>query len=764
MSAMATTKQTLCQRLTVRRWRVAGAALVVVAWIAAPSRGQAQDTPVPPKGVARPAPRTTTSAPTVRARRLDTPLRLDGRLDEAVYTREPQIDELIQAEPQLGQPATERTDVWILFDDENVYLTFRCWDSHPERMVVNELRRDHTNISQNENVGFGFDTFLDRRNGLVFNVTPAGARLDGEVADERQFNLDWNPVWSVATGRFEQGWTVEAAVPFKSLRYRPGRDQVWGLQVFRQIRWKNEIAYMAPLPADMARRGMFMWSLAGKLEGIEVPVGARRLEFRPYASASLSTDTAAQPPVSNDPDAKSGLDLKIGLTQSLTADVTVNTDFGHVEADEQQVNLTRFSLFFPEKRGFFLENQGAFHFAGGTLFGASDIPTLFYSRRIGLHQGHAVPIRVGGRLTGRVGRVTVGALNIQTGDEPVGLAPATNFSVVRVKSDLLRRSNVGMLLGHRSVSEQGTGANNTIGVDATLAFYDNLTLTGYWARASSEGTNADDTSYFTDVNYAGDRYGARASYLAVGARFNPEIGFVRRPDIRKSFTQFRFSPRPRRARVVRKYSFDMWGSYIENGAGRVEKRDADGSFGIEFQNSDRLNVSYHTTYEFLPRPFTIAEGVTLPSGSYRYDRARIAMTFGGHRRMSGTVSAETGTFYDGQRTTFAVRSGRVEATPRFSLQPTLSLNWVDLPAGAFRTTLAGSRVTFTMTPLAFTSALVQYNPSNHTVAANVRLRWEYQPGSELFVVYNEQRDVGSGLTSDLANRTFIVKINRLFRF
>ena len=732
--------------------------------MAAPSRGHAQDTPATPIAVTPPASRTSTSAPTVRATRLDTPLHLDGRLDEAVYEREPQIGEFIQAEPEAGEPISERTDVWILFDDENVYVAFRCWDSHPERMVVNELRRDHINISQNEHVGFGFDTFLDRRNGLIFNVTPAGARLDGEVADERQFNLDWNPVWSVATGRFEQGWTAEVAVPFKSLRYRPGRDQVWGLQIFRQIRWKNEIAYMAPLPPDMARRGPFMWSLAGTLEGLKVPVGARRLEFRPYARTSLITDAAAQPPVSNEPDAKLGLDVKIGLTQSLTADVTVNTDFGQVEADEEQVNLTRFSLFFPEKREFFLENQGAFLFAGGTLHGASDIPTLFYSRRIGLHQGRAVPIRAGGRLTGRVGRVTVGALNIQTGDDPVSLAAATNFSVVRVKSDLLRRSNVGMLFGHRSVSERGAGANDTMGVDATFAFYDNLTLTGYWARASSEGTTSDDTSYFADVNYAGDRYGVRASHLAVGAQFNPEIGFVRRQDIRKSFAQFRFSPRPKRARVVRKYSFDVWGSYIEDGAGRPDAREADGSFGIEFQNSDSVRVAYHTTYEFLPRPFTIADDVTLPGGGYRYDHANLSMTFGQHRRLSGTVSAQTGTFYDGHRTTVGVRGGRVEVAPRLSLQPTHSMSWIDLPAGAFRTTLTGSRVTFTVTPLMFTSALIQYNSSNHTVAANVRLRWEYQPGSELFVVYSDQRDVGSARLPEVANRTFIVKINRLFRF
>ena len=732
-----------------RRLLYTHAALFLIAWILAPSRGYTQGS---------------SGVPTVHAVRIDTPPRLDGRLVEAAYELKPHIVDLIQAEPHTGQPASERTDVWIFFDNENVYVSFRCWDSHPERLVVNELRRDHLNISENDLVGVGFDTFLDGRNALTFTLTPAGARLDGEVADERQFNIDWNPVWSVATGRFEGGWTAEAAIPFKSLRYRSGREQVWGLQVYRQIRWKNEVAYFTSLPPDMAKRGLFMWSLAGRLEGLEVPAGARRLELRPYASASLSADATVSPAVSNDLEANAGLDVKIGLTENLAANVTVNTDFGQVEADEQQVNLTRFSLFFPEKREFFLENRGAFTFAGGTLHGASDIPTLFYSRRIGLNQGRVVPIRAGGRLTGRLGRITIGALHIQTGEESAALAPATTFSVVRVKSDILRRSNVGLLVGHRSAGERAAGRNVTLGVDGTFAFYDNLTLTAYWARARSEGAGGDNASYFADVNYMGDRYGARASYLMVGARFNPEIGYVRRPDIRKSFLQFRFSPRPKSPSVVRKYSVSAWGSLVENGAGRVEAREADGVFGIEFQNSDSLNVSYHTTYAFLPQPFTIARGVRLASGGYRYDRARAAIAFGEHRRINGTISAETGTFYDGRRTAVGVSGGRVEVTPRLSLQPTVSVNWVDLPAGAFRTTLTGSRVTYSMTPLMFASALVQYNSSNRTLAANVRLRWEYHPGSELFVVYNDQRDTAVTRGLDLQNRSLIVKVNRLFRF
>jgi hypothetical protein len=214
---------------------------------------------------------------------------------------------------------------------------------------------------------------------------------------------------------------------------------------------------------------------------------------------------------------------------------------------------------------------------------------------------------------------------------------------------------------------------------------------------------------------------------------------------------------------VRKYSYGIWGTQIDNQAGRTETREADASFGIDFQNSDRLTISYHPTYERLPRPFAIARGVTVPVGAYRYDRANAAVTFGEHRRVTGTVSAEMGAFYDGTRTTLGLSSGRVEVTPRISLQPTVSLNWIDLSVGAFRTALTGSRVTYTMTPLMFVSALVQHNSSTRTLAANVRLRWEYQAGSELFVVYNDQRETVPA-APDLLGRAFIVKINRLFRF
>ena len=708
---------------------------------------------------------------TVRAVRVSEPLSIDGVLDERVYRDVLPAGGFIQTEPLAGTLATEQTEVWILFDDDNLYISARCWDSAPEsEWVANEMRRDNFGIFRNDSFSFLLDTFYDRRNGIIFNINPIGGRLDAQLFDERSFNADWNPVYETQAGRFEGGWTVEVALPFKSMRYRPGRAQVWGLNVRRGVPRLNESSYLAPLPAEQAQRGLFMASLAAAVVGLEVPDIGRTLEIKPYAIADLSSDRARD--ISNDPGGDLGLDVKYGVTQGLVADLTVNTDFAQVEADEQQVNLTRFSLFFPEKREFFLENQGIFAFggSGAGAFGGGGAPVLFYSRQIGLSQGQKVPIDVGGRLTGRVGKFSLGVLNIQTDDSPEAGAPSTNFSVVRVRRDLLRRSSVGVLFTGRSVSTAGTGSAETYGVDGLFSFYDNLNINTYWAKTTTPGLRADDLSYRGQLDYSGDRYGVQLEHLVVGDNFNPEVGFLRRDDFERTFGSFRFSPRPQGIAAIRKLSWEGRFDYITDRAGVLETREAQGRFGIEFENSDRFNLEYTRSYEFLELPFQIASDVTIPVGAYRFQDVLTSLEFGRQRKLSGTVSVQHGSFFSGNKTTVGFGlgggfgGGRLELTPQFSVEPGLSLNWIDLPEGRFTTKLVTARTTFTFTPLMFISALLQYNSSNDSVSTNLRLRWEYQPGSELFVVYNEQRDTLAPRFPELENRAVVIKINRFFRF
>ncbi|HSH74595.1 MAG TPA: DUF5916 domain-containing protein, partial [Longimicrobiales bacterium] len=442
-------------------------ALAAVVWTARGSAAQAPVEGALPIEINDPPPPTGNSAinqagqrgATVRAFRVEERLEIDGVLDEPFYRRVPAIREFVQGVPiEDGEPS-ELTEAWIGFDDANVYVSVKVWDSAgPEGWVANEMRRDAAQLRSNDHIAVFFDTFYDRRNAMAFSATAIGGFTDFQIANEASPNMDWNPVWETRSALFDGGWSVEMAIPFKSLRYRPGREQVWGVQFRRSVLRRNEWIYLRALPISVGARGTgatFRVSMYATLVGIEAPPPTLNLEVKPYAIAGSRTDLGVDPRVSNDGYADAGLDVKYGVTENLTADFTFNTDFAQVEVDEQQVNLTRFSLSFPEKREFFLESQGIFDFGGGGGGfrgggggggggrGGGSAPTLFYSRSIGLEEGKAVPILGGGRVTGKVGSFDVGLLNIQTteGREWLNVAGAkdsdtgadpTSFSVFRL--------------------------------------------------------------------------------------------------------------------------------------------------------------------------------------------------------------------------------------------------------------------------------------------------------------------------------------------
>ena len=717
----------------------------------------------------------------IRAIKLTTPLRVDGSLDDDVYQREKSFGGFLQVVPKYGAEQSERTEVWVMYDDRNMYVACKCWDSAPpDRWVANELRRDTNQLRQNDQIGVMFDTFHDKRSGFLFYTNPLGARADYSVVDEGGSNTDWNPVWESKTGRFEGGWIVEMAIPFKSLRYKSGTNQTWGIQLRRAVRRKNEWAYLTPVPQILAGPQAFnRISAGGTLVGLDLPPAGKNIELKPYATSRLTTDKLRNPPVINDLAADIGGDMKYGVTANLTADATVNTDFAQVEIDEQQVNLTRFSLFFPEKRDFFLEGRGIFDFARGgagaqTQGGAttSDLPYLFYSRRIGLNRTREIPIDVGGRLTGKAGTYAIGAMNIQTGDESVSRTEPTNFTVLRVKRDVLRRSAIGAMFTNRSVLSLGPGQNQGYGVDGAFSFFQNVSTGVYWAQTKTEGRTGGDQSYQGRFDYAADRYGARAEYLNVGRNFFPDVGYTRRIDINRSFGQLRFSPRPRNVRSVRKFTWDGSAEYVENATTRdVESRVHNGHFGTEFESSDMLSFEVNNDFEFLAVPFRVpGSTVTIPPGGYTFTDTTSSYTFGAQRRISGTASVQLGQYDDGTIQAVTFGSGRVSVLQQFSVEPTVSVNHIDVSTGTFTSTLLRARTDYGFSPLMFASALLQYSSADKTFSSNLRFRWEYRPGSELFVVYTDERDTTdeNGLptprATGLRNRAFVIKVNRLFRF
>ena len=705
---------------------------------------------------------------TVRAVRIAEPIVVDGLLDDPVYEQVAAIDGFVQQLPDEGAPPTEPTEIWILFDDDNIYLSARCWDSQPDRMVADEMTRDARAIWRNELLSVIFDTFHDGRNGMNFSTNPLGGLMDNLVTDESAVNLDWNTVWDAQTSFFEQGWMVEMMIPFKSLRFKAGGgEQTWGINVSRRVQWKNESSFLSPVPASLGYRGMLQVSAAATLVGIEPPTTIRNLEIKPSAISGAFTNKKVTPIRSNDLTGEVGIDVKYGLTRSLIADFTVNTDFAQVEADEQQVNLTRFSLFFPEKREFFLEGQGIFSFGdtGAVNWGGppSDTPVVFFSRRIGLEGGNEVPIRAGGRVTGRSGPYSIGLLNIQTGDSAAADSLSTNFSVVRVKRDMLRRSNFGVIYTRRSRLENGLGINQVYGADLNLRFYENINFTNYYAQTDTPGLAESNASYRSKFDYTGDLYGITAEHLTVGKNFNPEIGFVRRDNFRRNFAQFRFSPRPRSIPWLRRMIYQGSFDYITDMTGILETRESKLRLEMELENSDKWYLQYTDSFEGLPEEFKLTSDVILPVGGYKFGHIRTEYDFGAQRRVSGRLFYTRGTFYGGTRSDVGYQ-GRAVFTPQLAIEPRVSVSDVDLPQGSFTTTLLGTRASFTVSPRMFLAALIQFNSSNKAVDTNIRFRWEYEPGSDLFIVYSDGRDTGLEGFPRLENRSFVVKFTRLFRF
>ena len=508
-----------------------------------------------------------------------------------VYEQEQAISDFIQTDPIEGGPATEKTELWVMFDRENVYVAFRVWESQRERRVANVMQKDNGLLFQNDGVMFVFDPFYDRRNGVGFMLNAIGGRTDGQVTDER-WSRDWNMVWDVKVADFDGGWTAEVALPFKSLRYRPGTAQVWGFNARRIDRWKNEYSHLMPVERQEAGSGVYRMSRAATVIGLEAPPGSKNLEFKPYAISNASsieprtlrTSTAERFERS---DGRRRHRRKVRHhpepDRRLHRQHRLRPGRGRRAADQPhalQPVLPREARLLPrERRALRLRRRQQFQCGPQRRAAALLQP----ANRAQCRPGRA-DRRRRAALTGRVGRYSVGVIDIQTGSEAVSGTRATNFSAVRVKRDVLSRSSIGVIATGRSVTQDGAGSNAAYGVDGAFGFFTNLAVDAYWARTATDGLSGSDTSYRGVVNYNGLTYGLQAERLVIGEHFNPEVGFVRRGDIRKSFAQARYSPWPTSIGPVRRISLVGSIGYVENGARQLEARDIDGEFADRLQH------------------------------------------------------------------------------------------------------------------------------------------------------------------------------------
>jgi hypothetical protein len=695
---------------------------------------------------------------------------IDGNLDEPAWNSAVPVSDFVQAEPSEGLPASEKTEVRLLYDDKMIYVGVICYDADPSRIVTTDSRRD-SGLDAMDSFRMIFDTYHDRQNGFIFGTNVTGIEYDAQVRNEGEslrtgppgalgggnsggsgagVNVNWDASWEVKTQVTDIGWVAEFAIPLRTLRYGPP-PQVWGVNFSRNIQHKREQVYWSPISRIYTLSRL---SSAGELRDMSVPA-PRDLKLMPYTSGSVNRNFAAGADTVRD--GEWGMDAKVGVTSSMTLDLTYNTDFAQVEVDEQQINLTRFNLLFPEKRPFFLENRGLF------AVGKSGEVDLFFSRRIGIADtGAFVPIQGGARLTGNVNGVNVGLLNMQT--DRVDDIPGNNFSAVRVSKDLRHRSSVGAIFVNRSATGDNAGVDNwnrSYGLDGRFGVGEGLTFSGFTARTQTPGLTGRQHAYSSAVEYRQRAFNTSVSFTEVGEDFNPEVGFLERPDgYRQATAGYHQNIRTAglTSRGVREWrphvSYEgFWGfdGFLETATLHLDN-------AWDFESGYTISPALNVQSEGLREPFEVYPGIVVPAGSYRSPIAFGMANTDRRKWISGSINWQVGGFLSGDQASFAPT-----LTLRHGGRFTSALRWtrndIDLPQGSFITNLGSLRLTYNITTLINAQTLIQYNDRTRRWSTNLRFNWQRTAATGLYVVYNDT-EAFNGLGP--VSRAFIVKYSHMF--
>jgi len=668
-----------------------------------------------------------------------------------------------QVQPNDGMAATQKTEVYVGFTDDALYIGVMAFDDDPDGIIVTDSRRD-SSLNDTDAFLFVIDGLLDRQNGYVFGTNAAGIEYDGQVIKEGAgddfgsgggaFNLNWDGTWTVSSKITDVGWSAEFRIPFHTLRYGRGDVQDWGINFQRNIRRNNEIAYWAPLERN---RNLYRISEAGTLHDI-APPPQRNLQITPYVLGQWRDNGDAE---GSESDSDFGFDIKYSVTPSLTLDLTYNTDFAQVEADEIQLNLDRFNLFFPEKRPFFLENAGQFAVGNG------EEVEMFFSRRIGIAgDGTPIPVEGGARLSGKIGETTnVGLIYMRT-EAVDDLAPGNAFSVARVSQELPNRSSLGAIF----VGREGDGSyllpadldsNKTYAVDGRWGIGDNVLLQGWVARTETPALTGRDDAFSFKADYNAVKWAANASYTEVGEDFNPEVGFLARREYKKlsAFLMRRIRPE------------DLWGlleirphvSY--NGYWKFDGFQETGILHMdihwEWKSSAEFHTGYNLTRAGVLEPFQIVPGVIVPPGTYDHGELALVYFTNQSKPLSFSLRTVVGGRFGGDRISLAPTVNyRIGETFRSELS--INYNDYDLPYpnGQFTANLARLRLSYSFSPKIQLQALVQYNDTNERLGTNLRFSWLRNANSGFFLVYNEvDEQADGGLPT---GREFILKYSHIF--
>ncbi len=689
-------------------------------------------------------------------------IEIDGDFSEADWQHAKPINQFVQTEPDEGAPVTESTEVRILYDEKNVYFGFTCSSSRRDHIVANEMRRDAEGLRENDNVFILLDTYNDKRNGVFFRINPLGAMQDIALTNSGDTrNTSWDAVWDCRSKIHDTHWTTEVAIPFSQLRFKRRDSMVWGVNFGRTLRRKNEEATWVPVSRQYGSLSKYRTANLGSLVGLAGITPSRRLEFLPYVLPGMSR---IEEDASTDGVFDAGLDVKYGLTSNLTADLTLNTDFAQVEADQEQVNLSRFSLYFPEKRPFFLEGAGMFDFGipSPTFFAPPPL-ILFYSRRIGLEEGYAIPIIGGGKITGKMGPYGVGLLNVSTDefhtdpadtdeDDMVDLS-RTNYSVLRVRRDLFSGSSIGAI----AINKQDTDTYNRAGgLDFAYRPNDSIDVRGLWARTYEKDVSDENDAMYFGGTWRNSLLRFNGAYTFIGEDFNPEVGFVRRQGSRRLRGQIRFTPWPRKF-GVRRIFMGPDVDYILNQDDELETREFSLTNWIQLEQGNWINLEIRRTSEFLDEDFEIRDDVIIPIGDYDLTSVRTMIDTDEGRKISGGFGANYGTFFNGTRRGFDIRAN-FKPSGRLAFETRYQFNRVDLPNETpFNVNVFGSRIVYSFTTTLYAKLFAQWNSDDEVISTNFLLNYIYRPGSDFYLVFNQVYD-SDGTNTALEESTVVAKM------
>ncbi len=695
----------------------------------------------------------------LRAGFTNAPIHVDGRLDEPAWRSAGTITNLTEQSPHPSAPNPYRTQVKVLVGPKNVYIGFICSDPNPSKIAIHTMERDG-DLRGDDTVAVVLDTFDDHRTGYVFRINVAGARQDGLIAGPEDVSMDWDGIWDARTARTATGWTAEMVIPAETLRFTPGYD-TWGFNVERTVardrtvlRWQGTT--LNARFYDFKRDGILLG--IGRLEQ------GKGLSISPWGLIRNDADfQTGHGTVQGD----GGLDVTYNLTPDLTGVLTLNTDFAETEVDTRQVNLTRFPLFFPEKRSFFLEGSSLFTFGSG--LGHDFIP--FFSRRIGLYQGHQVPIVGGVKVLGRTGRWNIGALDTVTGSNSV--ADGTNLFAGRVTYDLSDHLTVGSIL--TDGDPDGIHDNALYGIDAlwqtsTFDGGKNLSVGGWAARSTGDNPAGRHSGWGLTVDYPNDLWDLYLTVKDFGDGLDPGLGFLPRPGTRWYQGGGAYQPRPHGGMFgwVRQFFFEAFATYVEDLSGHAESwRVFLTPFNVETQSGDHAETNLAPQFERLDAPFEVAPGVIIPPGEYHFTRYRIQLESSPHRLVSVGNTVWLGDFYTGSLTQWETYATYTTPLGHLRIRLSAENDYGHLPQGDFVQRLWQTKVAWALTPDIVLSSYTQYDSESRNLGTNTRFRWTFSPGNDLFVVWNhgwERNPTSPGsLNFRPVSNQFVVKLRWTFR-